>query len=92
MGAMKNILFISFDDATAHWPYKTAFNEPLQTPNLDKICEKASAFHAAYCQASVCGPSRASFMSGKTPHQLGVFSNQDKVFKNMIPRLCGPIA
>ncbi len=85
-----NVLFVSFDDAVAYWPYKTVFREPLRTPNLDKICDVSSAFHAAYCPATVCNPSRASFMSGKTTHQLGVFSNQDKVFEKHDPRIMWP--
>jgi hypothetical protein len=33
----KNIRLVSFDDAVAPWPYKEAFGEPLQTPNLDRL-------------------------------------------------------
>ena len=76
----KNILLISFDDAVAFWHYRSVFGAALQVPNLDRICTKATAFHAAYAQAPVCGPSRASFMSGRTPYQLGVFDNSIEVF------------
>jgi len=76
----KNILLVSLDDAIAYWNYKSAFNEPLQTPNLDRICETSTAFRSAYCQAPICGPSRASFMSAKTPHQLGIFDHEADVF------------
>lgn len=78
--AHKNILFISLDDAVAYWRYRSIFGEALQVPNLDRICAQATAFQSAYCQAPVCGPSRASFMSGQTPHQLGVFDNSISVF------------
>ena len=78
--AHKNILFISLDDAVAYWHYRTVFGAALQVPNLDRICGVATAFHAAYGQAPVCGPSRASFMSGLTPYQLGVFDNSVDVF------------
>ncbi len=78
----KNILLVSFDDAVAYWPYKTCFNLPLQTPNLDRICAESTAFHAAYCQAPICAPSRASFMSGKTPHELGLHTHDSKVFEH----------
>ena len=85
-----NILFVSFDDAVAPWPYKTAFGQPLLTPNIDAICDVSTAFHAAYCPATVCNPSRASFMSGRSTHQLGVFSNKDNVFERHDPRIMWP--
>jgi len=84
--ARKNILLICLDDATAYWKYKTAFNEPLRTPNMDRICQQATAFHSTYCQAPVCGPSRASFMSAKTPHQLGIFDNSTDIFDRIEAR------
>lgn len=81
----KNILLVSFDDAVAFWKYKTVFGEPLQTPNLDRICLESASFKSAFCQAPICGPSRSSFMSGKTPHQLGVFDNRTSVFSKISP-------
>ena len=68
---------ICLDDAAAYWNYKTAFGAKLLTPNLDRICAESTAFRAAYCQAPICGPSRASFMSAKMPHQSGIFQNAD---------------
>lgn len=85
-----NILLVSFDDAVAYWPYKTAFQQPLLTPNLDRICAQSTAFHAAYSPATVCNPARASFMSGRTPHQLGVHANKDNVFDLHDPRIMWP--
>lgn len=80
--ARANIIAISFDDAVAYWKYKTVFRHPLHTPNLDRICEQSTAFHSAYCQAPICGPSRASLMSAKSPHQLGIFENGISLFEN----------
>lgn len=71
----KNILFVSFDDAVSPWAYKTAFGEPLQTPNLDRLCQNATAFHAAYAQAPICAPSRASMMMGQMPPRTGILDN-----------------
>ncbi|MBL4919222.1 sulfatase-like hydrolase/transferase [Szabonella alba] len=85
-----NVLLVSFDDAVAYWPYKTAFNQTLQTPNLDRICAVSTAFHAAYSPATVCNPARASFMSGRTTHELGVFSNRQNVFEQHDPRIMWP--
>jgi arylsulfatase A-like enzyme len=75
-----NILLISFDDAVAPWPYRRAFGQDLRLPNFDRICAVSAAFQTAYAQAPVCGPSRASFMSGQTPQQLGVYDNSVDVF------------
>ncbi len=81
----KNVLVISFDDAIAYWHYKTVFKGKLQTPNLDRICESSTAFHAAYCQSPLCGPSRASFMSSLPPHVTGVHTNETKAFQRLKP-------
>lgn len=80
-----NILLVSFDDAVAPWPYKTAFGEPLRTPNLDRLCEMSTAFHAAYSQAPVCGPSRASMMTTMMPHELGILDNSIFAFDKISP-------
>ena len=37
------------------------------TPNIDKLAENGTVFNNAYCQQSVCGPSRNSFMTGRYP-------------------------
>lgn len=82
----KNILLISFDDLFAFHRYRYSYGEPLQTPNLDRICSQSMQFHSAYCQAPLCGPSRASFMSARTPHQLGIFNNSINVFERVGPQ------
>ena len=85
MSIGKNILLISLDDAFSYWKYRSAFGAELQTPNLDRICAQSTAFHSAYCQVPVCGPSRSSLMSGLTPHQLGIFDNYTNVFDVLRP-------
>lgn len=82
----KNVILVSFDDAVAFWKYRDVFGVTLQTPNLDRIREQSTTFNAAYCQSPVCGPSRASFMSGKTPHQSGCFENATKFYDKIEPR------
>jgi arylsulfatase A-like enzyme len=81
----RNIVLISLDDAFSFWHYRDLFGIRLQTPNLDRICEKSTAFHNAYCQSPLCGPSRASFMSGKPPPQTGIYGNRSKAFELMDP-------
>lgn len=66
-----NVLFIISDDLTS-----TALscygNTVCHTPNIDALAESGTLFTKAYCQATYCGPSRASFMSGYYPHATGV--------------------
>lgn len=62
-----NVLFIISDDLT-----RTALscygNTVVQTPHIDRLASRGVLFTRAYTQASYCGPSRASFMSGYYPH------------------------
>ncbi|MBU2981373.1 sulfatase-like hydrolase/transferase [Lentibacter algarum] len=85
-----NIVLISFDDAIAFWKYRDVFGIELQTPNLDRICAQSTAFHSAYCQSPICGPSRTSFMSGKTPHQTLNFENATRFYDSVEPREMWP--
>lgn len=66
-----NVLFIISDDLTA-----TALscygNKVCQTPNIDRLAAQGTRFTRAFCNATYCGPSRASFMSGYYPHATGV--------------------
>ena len=67
-----NILFMISDDLTAE-ALSCYGNRVCKTPNLDKLASTGTRFTRAYCQYPVCGPSRASFMSGYYPHATEVF-------------------
>ena len=66
-----NVLFIICDDLTA-----TALscygNTVCSTPNIDRLAARGTRFTRAFCNATYCGPSRASFLSGYYPHATGV--------------------
>lgn len=66
-----NVLFIISDDLTA-----TALscygNTVCETPNIDRLAAEGARFTRAFCNATYCGPSRASFLSGYYPHATGV--------------------
>ncbi|MEO0358970.1 MAG: sulfatase-like hydrolase/transferase, partial [Pseudomonadota bacterium] len=81
----KNILLISVDDMFAFWRYRDVLGVKLQTPNLDRIIKHSTMFASAYCQAPVCGPSRASAMSGLSPFQTGIFDNYINIFDVLRP-------
>lgn len=81
----KNILLVSFDDCVAYHHYRNVFGQTLLTPNLDRITSQAAHFQSAYCQSPICGPSRASFMSARTPHQLGIQNLSVDIFDRVAP-------
>ncbi len=66
-----NVLFIISDDLTAT-SLSCSGNEICQTPHIDQLAEQGTRFTRAYCNATYCGPSRASFLSGYYPHATGV--------------------
>ena len=66
-----NVLFIISDDLTA--TALSCYGNPLvKTPNIDRLAARGTRFTRAYCNATYCGPSRASFLSGYYPHATGV--------------------
>ena len=71
-----NILFIISDDLnTRIGPY---MHIDRHTPNLDRLSREGIRFSRAYCQFPLCGPSRASLMSGLYPETNGVVKNNDQ--------------
>lgn len=55
-------------------------NPHVHTPNLDKLVQEGVAFTHAYCQAPICTPSRASFLTGRYPSTIGVNANGNTWF------------
>ena len=73
----RNILFIMCDQLRAD--YLSCYgHQTLHTPNIDALCERGVRFTRAYCQAPLCGPSRASFYTGRYMSSHGVMANADK--------------
>ena len=69
-----NILFIISDDLnTRIGPY---MDIDKHTPNLDRLATKGIRFSRSYCQYPVCGPSRASMMSGLYPETNRILKNE----------------
>lgn len=77
LGAQKpNVLFIISDDLnTRIGPYMEIADH---TPNLDKLASRGMRFTRTYCQYPLCGPSRASLMSGLYPETNGILKNNDR--------------
>lgn len=56
----------------------SCFGHPaLHTPNIDGLAQRGVRFTRAYCQAPLCGPSRASFYTGRYMSSHGVMANKD---------------
>ena len=86
-GQSPNILLIISDDLnTRIGPFMDLDNH---TPNLDQLAKEGVTFTKAYCQYPLCGPSRASLMSGLYPETNGVLNNayQTGSYKKANPAL-----
>jgi arylsulfatase A-like enzyme len=74
MAKVRNFLFIMCDQLRAD--YLGCYGHPtLETPHLDALAARGVRFSRAYCQSPVCGPSRASFYTGRYMLNHGVTWN-----------------
>jgi arylsulfatase A-like enzyme len=73
-----NLLFIHCDalhaDVLKHqrWPF-------LKTPHLDRLASESVVCDNAFVQYPTCVPSRASFITGLYPQQLGIFNHSYQI-------------
>ena len=80
---MTNHLMIAFDDLFQYkdflqpgkWGY-SPFGIELELPGLARLEARSTIFRRASAVIPVCGPSRASIMSGYSPYETGVFNNE----------------
>ena len=72
-----NVLFIVCDDLNTH--VSTSDYPYISTPAFDRLAETGMTFKRAYCQYPVCGPSRASFLSGLYPQSTGITNNNTDI-------------
>jgi arylsulfatase A-like enzyme/lysophospholipase L1-like esterase len=72
-----NILFIFSDDHAleAISAYGERFDKIAPTKNIDRIAEGGMLFRNSFCTNSICGPSRATILTGKHTHRNGYMDN-----------------
>jgi len=71
-----NILFIMADDHA--WQAVSAYNESrhlIQTPNIDRLAHEGMRFDRCLVVNSLCGPARASILTGTYSHINGFYNN-----------------
>lgn len=76
-----NIVFIFCDDLTCQ--SVSAYGESrhlLETPNIDRLAEQGMLFRRCLVTNSICGPSRASILTGKYSHKNGFYNNSNSRF------------
>ncbi len=80
----RNILFIAIDDLR---PELSCYGEAMvKSPNIDRLAREGTRFNRAYCQQAICGPSRASLMTGMRPDTNGVVHN-NTYFRDTVPEV-----
>lgn len=85
-----NVLFIAIDDLN-DWIGCMYGHPNTKTPNIDRLAAKGTLFTNAHCQAPICGPSRASLMSGLLPSSTGIYGQiaDEKIrASNAATRVC----
>lgn len=72
-----NIVFIMSDDHAyqAISSYGGPLAELAPTPNIDRIAAEGMRFERCMVTNSICGPSRATILTGKYSHQNGFVDN-----------------
>ena len=74
-----NVVYIMADDHAyqAISAYGSKISELAPTPNIDRIAVGGALMDAVYCTNSICGPSRASILTGNFSHVNGFYKNVD---------------
>jgi arylsulfatase A-like enzyme len=77
-----NIVFVFSDDHATQ--AISAYGHPISklapTPNLDRLAEEGMRFDRCMVTNSICGPSRATILTGKYSHLNGFYFNEATVF------------
>ena len=72
-----NILLV-FTDDHAYQAISAYGSRINQTPNIDRLAIEGMRFDNCYVTNSICGPCRATVLTGKYSHKNGFFNNGNK--------------
>lgn len=73
-GSRPNILFVFSDDHASH--AISAYGSKVNTtPNLDRLAANGALFRNNFCGNALCGPSRATILTGLHSHGNGFMRN-----------------
>ena len=72
-----NIVFIISDDH-AFQAIGAYGGKLMPTPNIDRIAKEGAIFRNSFVTNSICGPSRATLLTGKYSHKNGYTLNEKK--------------
>ena len=72
-----NIVFI-FSDDHAYQAIGAYGSQINRTPNIDRIADEGMLFENCLVTNSICGPSRATILTGKYSHLNGFYQNGDR--------------
>jgi len=67
-----NLLLILTDEQSSEAMSCRMGDQFIKTPAMDSLAARGELFDSAYCAHPLCVPSRASFMTGRYPHELGI--------------------
>jgi iduronate 2-sulfatase len=72
-----NVLFIVVDDLKPMLGcYRNTF---VSSPNIDALAKTGTVFQNNYCQQAVCGPTRASVLTGMRPDRTKIWDLKAKL-------------
>jgi arylsulfatase A-like enzyme len=74
-----NIIFI-FSDDHAYQAIGAYGNKIAKTPSLDRLASEGTLFTNSFVTNSICGPSRATLLTGKYSHMNGYKRNDRTLF------------
>jgi arylsulfatase A-like enzyme len=74
-GIRPNIIFIAIDDLN-DWVSPLGVHAQSQTPNIARLAARGTLFANAHTQAPICGPSRASILTGMRPSTTGFYGQK----------------
>src|SRR5688572_277738 len=92
--AQPNVVFLMSDDHAAH--AISAYQKYLKhgahlprTPNLDRLARSGMLFVNSFVTNSICGPARATVLTGQYGHLNGVMTNTESLHRTTVtfPRL-----